>query len=231
MLARGGLVRAGQQGRDPDRGGGLGGDPERLPQGPLRGEDRGVVDEQHVLDMGLGDGKHQLADPPRGQGIRRDAARRGVGGLSRGPGVAERRRALGLDPDHADGAREPGRDTGDQAAAADRHQHRVQVGGLLSQLQTEGALPEDGLALVVGMHAHGARAPLPVLGRGQGVGVAFPGDDQVGAEPADALDFGRRGHGGHEDLRRHAAAVCRVGDGYAMVAAGRRHHPGRRHLP
>ena len=46
----------------------------------------------------------------------------------------QRRRGLGLDADHPDAAAVPGRDAADQAAAADRHQQRVEVGRLRLEL-------------------------------------------------------------------------------------------------
>jgi hypothetical protein len=71
----------------------------------------------------------------------------------------------------------------------------------------------------------------PALGLGQRLRVAFAGDDQVRAELPDALDLGRSGHGRDEDLGRHAPPVRGVGDRHAVVAAGGRYDPGRRHVP
>ena len=82
-----GLVGADQQGRDPHRGGRFRGDPGRLPQRPLGRQGRGVADQHHVLDgCGLRDREHQLAHPPRGQGVGGDALGRRVGGPAPGPG-------------------------------------------------------------------------------------------------------------------------------------------------
>ena len=57
---------------------------------------------------------------------------------------AQRGRALGLDADDADAERrDGGRDPRDEPAAADRDDDRVDVGGVLEDLEPDGALPRD----------------------------------------------------------------------------------------
>ncbi len=72
------------------------------------------------------------------------------------PGAEEGRRAVGLHADDPGGAREVRGDPGDEAAAADRDQHRVERPGLVVELEGERGLAEYGLPLVVGVHAHRA---------------------------------------------------------------------------
>jgi len=125
---------------------------------------------------------------------------------------------------------EVGGDSGDEAAAADRDQHRVQRAGLVVELEGEGGLAEYGLPLVVGGHAHRAGRRDPLLRGLQRVGVTIACDHQV-RQLADALDLGRGGHGGHEDPGRDAQPARGIRDGDAVVAARRGRDPGRRHVP
>src|SRR5450756_1119589 len=152
MLAWGGPVGTGAEGGDAAHGGGLGGNPQRLPQRGLRLADRAVIDKDDIVDIGLREGKDQVADPPGGQGIRRDASRGRVGRLAVGPGAGEGRRARRLDPDDADPVGEIGGYPRDQAASADRHEHGIQLIGLLGKFQGDAALPENGLAPVSYTH-------------------------------------------------------------------------------
>ena len=72
--------------------------------------------------------KDELAGVARAERIRRDALDRHVdrtAGLERGMQAA---RAFRLDADDLDAAPVPGRDAGDQPAAADRDQHGVESG-------------------------------------------------------------------------------------------------------
>jgi hypothetical protein len=115
---------------------------------------------------------------------------------------------------------------------------RAHLQGLPGQLEGDGALAEQGLALVEGVHAHRTRTLRPGLRGGQRVGVALAGHHQLRAELPDALYLGRGGHGGYEDPGRHAALLAPrthpgrgVGHGHAVVAAGSRHDSRGRHVP
>ena len=70
-------------------------------------------------------------------------------GFERGMQAA---RAFRLDADDLHAAAVPGRDPGDQSAAADRDQHGVEVGRILLPFEPDGALPGDRLGGVIGMH-------------------------------------------------------------------------------
>ncbi len=80
-----------------------------------------------------------------------DAARGRIDRRARREGGVQGRRLLRLDRHDARPAGAPRRDAADQSAAADRHQQRVDAGGVLLQLQGDAALAEQGLGLVVGM--------------------------------------------------------------------------------
>ena len=131
MLIGRGPVGPAEESRDADRGGGFGGNPQCLPQPGLRCPDRGVIDQDDAVDLALGNGKHQVADPPGGEGIRRDTARWGVGRLAVRAGAGEGRCAVRLYSDDADRAGEVGGHARDQAASAHRHQHGIQFSGLI----------------------------------------------------------------------------------------------------
>ena len=81
------------------------------------------------------------------------------------PGVegrVERARALGLDADHLDPAGEPGGDAGDEAAAADRDEHRVErrqaeAGEVLLPFERDRAGARDRLGRVVGVDRRARR--------------------------------------------------------------------------
>jgi hypothetical protein len=51
---------------DPERGGGLDQDPRRLPQAALGTPDGLVVGQDDLMDVGRGDGEHQLVEASRG---------------------------------------------------------------------------------------------------------------------------------------------------------------------
>ena len=106
--------------------------------------------------MGLGDREDQVADAARCEGVDGDAARRGVDGRACRPGAEEGRRAVGFHADDPHAAREVGGDPGDEAATADRGEHRVKRPGLVVELKGDGGLAEYGLPLVIGVHAHRA---------------------------------------------------------------------------
>ena len=173
------------------------------------------------------DGEHELADPPRRERVRRDAARGSVDRPARLEGLRQCGRQLGLDADDPSVARVPAGHAADQPAAADRHQHRVERGRLSGELHAERALAEHRFRLIERVHRERARLGDPVLAGRERVGVALAHHGDVGAVRADLLDLRRRRHGRHEDLRPHAQAHRRVGDGGAVVTAGGGRHADR----
>src|SRR5450756_2696276 len=61
-LADAGYIGAGEKCSDPDCGGGFGDNAHDVPQGALCVTDRVVVDEQHIIDVCLGDREDELTD-------------------------------------------------------------------------------------------------------------------------------------------------------------------------
>src|SRR5439155_23374192 len=176
MLAGSRRVPACQQRRKARRATRLDDNPQYLPKDFLRLPDRIVRHEDDALDKLPSDGKNQLSDLARRQRIGRYPAGVGIdwpSGLDR-PG--QRRGGFGLDPDHPDLATEPGGDSGDQSAAADRDKQRVEVWRLFLHLQPDRALPEQRLGLVERMDRERPRLGCPGFARAQGVGVALAND-------------------------------------------------------
>src|SRR4029077_18324141 len=96
-----------------------------------------------------------------------------------------------LDADDLDAARIPGGDAGDQAAAAHRDQHRIDIRRLALELEAERSLSHDGFVLIEGRHRHGAGFPHPGFASGERIGVAVALDREIGAIVADTLHLGR----------------------------------------
>ena len=141
----------------------------------------------------------------------------------------QRARAFRLDANDFHAPPVPCRDAGDQAAAPDGDQHRVEIGCIFLPLEPDAALTGDGLGRVVGVdRKRTARRNKCVAGI-ERIRVARAADAHVRAIAFDARDLHRRGHIGHEDRRPVAEPLRRVGDGCAVVAARRRRHPARRH--
>ena len=70
--------------------------------------------------------------------------------------AVERRAQFGLDRDHAHAVADRRLDAADQPAAADRDDHRVGVGGVLLDLETDGALAGEDERVVERMHERAA---------------------------------------------------------------------------
>jgi hypothetical protein len=74
---------------------------------------------------------------------------------------------------------------------------------LLFELEAHGALAEQRFRLIERVNGHGARLRDPAFTSGEGVGVAFTGDDEVGTVFLDLLNLGGRGDTWHENCRRN----------------------------
>jgi hypothetical protein len=134
-----------------------------------------------------------------------------------------------LDRDDADGGVQ-GRDhAGDQAAAADRDEHRVEAGrDLVEQFQAEGAVAGHHARVVVGVAEQRARRGGVDRGRRERLGVLVADLDDPGAQLAQLGDLdGGSGHR-HEDLGGDAQLAGRVRRREARVSAGGRDDAGRR---
>ena len=110
--------------------------------------------------------------------------------------------------------------TRDQAAAANRHKHRVQRPGVLAQqLHGDGALAGDHIGVVKRVHKGHAVLLLQGQGVGVGVGVALAVQNHLATQGFHRLHFeGGRGHRHH-----HHRARAQLGraQGHALgVVAG-----------
>jgi hypothetical protein len=155
----GGLDERGEQRRDADRA------------GSLDDELRALHQDHHRLGRVLLADHHDLVDPAR------DQRQREIAGPFDGDPVGDRRGRV-------DGDRRPGRERGrigragshldaddahlrvrrlddagdprDQAAAAERHDDRREIGHLVEQFKAERRLPEDHQRVIEGVNEHGA---------------------------------------------------------------------------
>lgn len=126
---------------------------------------------------------------------------------------------------------EPGRDPGDQAASAERHDHGVQLGpGLLDQLHRHRALARDRPRIVERRHVDRTAA--------LGIGVGGRTGHVVGAALHDQLDLALPqrqdrlallpgGVGGHVDPTPHTEPGAAPGQPLPVVAGTRAHHAAR----
>src|SRR5436190_591301 len=75
----------------------------------------------------------------------------------------------------------PGGHAADQAAAADRDEHGVEIGRLLGELAAERALTEQRLGLIERVHLERAGFRRPCFARGERIGISSAADDEIGA--------------------------------------------------
>ena len=125
-----------------------------------------------------------------------------------------------LDADDPDASLIPGSDAADQPAAAHRDQQRIEVSGLLLELEADGALAEQGFALVKGVDRERARLGDPCFASGERIVIAVAANDELGAVFADAPDLRRRGDARNKDLGGDAELQSGVGDRRPVIAAG-----------
>ena len=137
--------------------------------------------------------------------------------------------AADLDADEADARPERAqgdRDSRGEPAAADRDQHRLDVGHLLGELEPDRPLSRDHVLVLEGVDEGGARL-LDALERlGERVVEALAGQDGLAAVGQGRVDLRHRRVGRHVDRRVDAELARRPGDRLAVVAGARRDHPG-----
>ena len=136
-----------------------------LPQRYLRFSNSFIRHQYDALNELLCDGKHEISDPARRQRIGGDASGGRIDWLSGLECAGQGGRGFGFDSDDAAAAREPRRDSADQAASADRHQQRVVIRSLLFEFEADRALAQQGLDLLVGMDRQRTRLRHPLLAR------------------------------------------------------------------
>ena len=155
----------------------FGGQAKRLPKGELGLLDSVVGHENDLLNKALGDGEHEFADAFGRERIGGDSAGRAVDGMARAQGLRERGREFRFDTDDVDTARVPGGDAADKSTATDGDQQSVEVGELLFEFESDRALAEERFDLIVGVNSQSTGFGAPGFAGGEGVSVAFSGDD------------------------------------------------------
>src|SRR5882762_699463 len=141
-LVRLGDIAAGEKRREGGCASGFGDDAQIFPKGPLRFPEGFVADQHRAADELLGDREYQFAHAPGRQRVGGDAARFGIDRAACCKGAREGGSQFGLDPYNLDFSAIPGGDTGDQAAPSYGYQERVELRGLLFQLQADRGLAE-----------------------------------------------------------------------------------------
>jgi len=138
-----------------------------------------------------------------------------------------RRRRLGLDADDSD-VRALGldrrRDAGEEAAAAERHDHGPDVRRLLQDLEPARALAGDDVDVVEGMDQDRAGLRLELVRSDQALVDRGPDELDVGAVRAGGVLLRDRCAVGHEDGRLDAEQLRRERDTLGVVAGAGRHH-------
>ena len=95
-------------------------------------------------------------------------------------------------------------DAGDQPAARQRHDDRVDLGPILQQLQADRALPGDHVRMIEGRDLDHARLRHEPVDLDLRFVLALPDDAHLGAERADRRDLVRRHEARHADDRADA---------------------------
>ncbi len=113
-----------------------------------------------------------------------------------------------------------GGDAGDQAAAADRHENRVQPTGVLAQdFHGHGALASNGMRIIVGVDVDEAFFIDQFQRIGQCLGERITMKDHFAAARAHAFDLDFRRGLGHHDGGLDAHFPCGEGQPLGMVAS------------
>ena len=137
------------------------------------------------------------------------------------------RRGFRLDRDYADFPGVPGGDAADQPAAADRDQECVDFRQIGLDFQSDGALAEHRLRLVVSVDREGAALSDKLLAGAEGIGINLAPDHEFGAVVADPFELGGRGNAGNEDRRAQPEPLRGIGDGHSVIPAGSGSNPSR----
>ena len=129
--------------------------------------------------------------------------------------------AAGLHADDADGGFEGLEGIGHaagQSAAADGHEHHVDVGVVGEDFHTDGALSGDDLLVVEGVDEGHVALLVELQGAGVGIVIDAGHEAYLGAHGAGGLDLTDGCAGGHADEGRYAGALCGEGHALSMVA-------------
>ena len=195
-----------------------------LEQGEDRVGDLFFRDGDDIIDVVRDVGERQVADLSHGDAVG-ECCRLGHfdervlfdGGLHRGQDLGLDANDLDLGVGLLDGASDPG----DQPAAADGDDDRVEVGVLLEQLEADGALTRDHGAIVEGVREDAVFFLFDLTRLAVGGVIVTAVEDDLCAELARAGDLDQRGSFGHDDLGRHPQPGPVVGDGLCVVSCAR----------
>ena len=189
-----------------------------------RGADLVGGDQQHLVHVLTCETEGLLADAPHRDAVREDAdalERHALPGLQR---LVHAGRVLGLDADDPDARIERfhvGRDACDQAAAADRHEDRVDRSRVLAQdLHADRALTRDHVRVIEGMDQRQVPLPRELDRMVVGVVEVVAVQHDLATEVEHRLHLDARRGLRHHDDRRYAAPPARQRHALRVVASG-----------
>jgi hypothetical protein len=189
-----------------------------------------VNHESHAADQFLSDRKHQCADLPGSQRVGGNSSGRTIDGSSGLQSVVQRRRGFRLNANYLDAVRIPRSDAANKAASANSNEQRVEMGNLLLELKSHGALAQQRLGLIVGVYRERARFGGPMFAGLESVSVALASHDEFRAIAADTFDFFRRSDSGNKYFCGNAQFHRSECNGCAVIAAGGSDDAGLRDL-
>src|SRR5882724_8653941 len=103
------------------------------------------------MQVGIHERIDEVADAFRSQGVGCDASCFGVDGAASLECACQCRSGFGFNSNETDAFLIPGGDSADETSATDCYQERVEIRGLLFEFESDRALTEEGLRLIVGM--------------------------------------------------------------------------------
>ncbi len=207
-----------RDGRSPGRFGDNLGSREQPEDGV---DDLVILHRDHLVDVLLRVREGQVARPDRHQPVGNTRGLVERDGMPLRQRRLHRRGSRWLDPDHADGGLglfDGRRHTGQQAAAADRHEDGFHVRPLLQQFQAQCALAGDDPLVIERRHHRQPAFRRFLFGPRLPISRGGAGEDDLGTETAGALHLDRRRCGWHHDDRRGAQFAGRERHGLAVVA-------------
>ncbi len=199
-----------------------------------RGADLVGIDQHHLVDVLAREAQRLAADLAHGDAVGEQVHVRQRDAPARRERACHRVAVLGLDADHARARRyalHVGRDAGDQAPSAHRHEDRVDRSRMLAQdLQADGALPRDHERIVVRMH-EGGLAPACERARVQvGLVIAVAVQHHRGSARRHRRHLDARRGERHDDSGARVEALRGKGDALRVVAGAGADHAARERL-
>ncbi len=140
-----------------------------------------VADKNGTLDILLGDWEHQLSYPFWGKRIRGNTSGFRIDRPAGFERLVKSGRRHRLNRNQLYPAAVPSRDSADETASADSDEKRIQIIGLLLQLQRDSSLALERFDLIVRMDGKRSTFRGPNFAGGQSIGVALACDADVSA--------------------------------------------------